>query len=61
MVINWINCELGSGPIPFRTQDWKHLDFLNIKDLIEKCLQYEPSNRINAKDALQHPWIIQAG
>ena len=28
-----------------------------LKDLIEKCLQYEPSKRITSKEALKHPWF----
>jgi len=50
---------LGSGDIPFRPVDWKHLenDGLYLKDLIVHCLKLNPKERITAKDALKHPWL----
>jgi serine/threonine protein kinase len=50
---------LGTGDIPFRQIDWKHLDNegFYIKDLIVKCLKMEPKERITAKEALSHQWF----
>lgn len=50
--------KYGQGKIPFRDIDWEEFTSYNlIKDLIEKCLEYEPSKRITAKEALNHPWF----
>lgn len=49
--------QYGTGPIPFRENDWTSFEFNLLKDLIEKCLQYDPSKRISSKDALKHPWF----
>lgn len=49
--------KYGKGPLPFRAVDWKGYDFDKVKDLIEKCLQVEPANRISAVEALNHPWF----
>lgn len=49
--------KYGTGPIPFRENDWSSFDFNLLKDLIEKCLQYDPSKRISSKEALKHPWF----
>jgi serine/threonine protein kinase len=48
-----INVYLGSEPIPFVKRDWKKID-PEFQSLIKSCLEYEPSNRISAKDALRH-------
>ena len=29
-----------------------------MKDLINRCLEYDPKQRITAKEALLHPWIV---
>ena len=50
---------LGSGPIPFRDRDWRKYNN-NIKDLIIECLETKPEKRIQAADALQHPWFSEA-
>lgn len=47
----------GSGPIPFRTQDWKLFDFPKLKNLIEGCLEINPEKRFTVKDALNHEWF----
>lgn len=49
--------QYGSGPIPFREKDWNNLSFYEIKDLIQKCLQFESHNRISAQKALKHHWF----
>jgi serine/threonine protein kinase len=49
--------KYGSGPIPFRSSDWRDYDFSNLKELIEACLHIDPSQRIKAEDALNHPWF----
>jgi len=36
---------------------WKSIS-REAKDLVKKLLTYDPSERISAEDALQHPWII---
>jgi serine/threonine protein kinase len=48
----------GSGPIPFREYDWKFFEGkLLIQDLIQQCLIMDPSKRITAEEALNHPWF----
>ncbi len=49
--------QYGSGPIPFRESDWSSFSFLKLKNLIELCLNYDPSKRISAREALKHPWF----
>lgn len=51
------NYKYGSGPIPFRAVDWKYFDFAKLKDLIIRCLEMNPENRITAKEALNHQWF----
>jgi calcium/calmodulin-dependent protein kinase I len=45
-----------SGPIPFRARDWRHLDEQGsiAQDLILKCLNLDPTQRISATEALNH-------
>ncbi len=47
----------GTGPIPFRNLDWKHFEFVKLKNLIEGCLEMDPAKRFTAKDALNHEWF----
>lgn len=49
--------QYGTGPIPFRERDWKNFNLPLIRDLIERCLQMDPSKRISAQEALKHPWF----
>lgn len=49
--------NIGSGPIPFLQNHWKKFDFINLKNLIESCLQINPVNRITAEEAINHPWF----
>ena len=44
--------------IPFRKYDWRRKN-PEIKDLILKCMKYNPQERITADEALQHPWFTQ--
>jgi serine/threonine protein kinase len=47
----------GQEQLNFFPRSWENLDFINLKDLIEKCLKYEPENRISVEVALNHPWF----
>ncbi len=49
--------KVGSGPIPFLKSNWTKFDFPNLKNLIESCLEINPSKRITAEDAINHPWF----
>lgn len=50
--------KYGSGPIPFRPADWRDFEGRElIQDLISKCLQMNPTDRITAREALEHPWF----
>ncbi|CDW90587.1 protein kinase domain containing protein [Stylonychia lemnae] len=42
--------------IKFETKVWKRVS-QNGKDLVRQLLQIDPKKRIQAKDALQHPWF----
>lgn len=50
------NFTYSSGDIPFRKYDWKRKNPL-LQDLISKCMNYEPSKRISAEEALLHPFF----
>jgi len=52
------NYKYGTGPIPFLASHWKKFDFTNLRNLIESCLKINPSERITAEDALNHPWFL---
>lgn len=50
--------KYGTGPIPFRKNEWKYFEGKDlIQDLIKQCLYIDPSKRISAEDALNHPWF----
>ncbi len=50
--------KYGSGPIPFRKTDWRDFEGRElIKDLISRCLKFDPRERISAAEALDHPWF----
>lgn len=51
------NIFKGTGPIPFRKVDWKNFDFVNLKNLIDSCMESDPAKRISAEDALNHVWF----
>jgi serine/threonine protein kinase len=48
--------KYGSGPIPFRDRDWKKRSHEH-KDLVSKLLEFDPTKRISAEEALLHPWF----
>ena len=50
------NFKYGSGPIPFRNVDWRKRD-RELQNLISGCLEVDPTKRISAYDALNHPWF----
>ncbi|KAJ1613347.1 calcium/calmodulin dependent protein kinase [Cryptosporidium canis] len=50
--------KVQKGVYGFKEEDWKHVSFLAI-DLIRRLLTYNPTERITARDALNHPWITR--
>ena len=52
------NFKYGSGPIPFKNVDWRKRN-KQLQNLIEACMEIDPSKRITAADALQHPWFAE--
>lgn len=45
-----------SGALKFFARDWKDLQ-PELQDLITRMLNKDPSQRITAEDALEHPWL----
>ena len=45
-----------SGDFTFPDNEWKNIS-TNAKDLIQKLLCVEPSQRITADELLDHPWV----
>ena len=45
-----------NAPVPFRKVDWKNRS-QELQDLVAQMLVIDPSNRISAAEALQHPWF----
>lgn len=52
------NFSYSDGDIPFRKFDWRRKS-PELKDLISKCMTYDPKCRLSAEEALQHPWFKQ--
>lgn len=50
--------KYGSGPIPFAASDWRKRSKA-MQNLITRCLEMDPSKRITAKEALEHPWFSE--
>jgi serine/threonine protein kinase len=48
--------QIGSGPIPFRKRDWRKLS-PTVQELIQKCLEMDPVERITSEEALLHDWL----
>lgn len=48
--------KYGEKPIPFAPRDWRKKD-KSLQDLICACLEVDPSKRITAREALEHPWF----
>jgi calcium-dependent protein kinase len=49
-----------SAPLRFAPSKlWAHVS-ADAKDLVKKLLDRNPSRRISAEDALQHPWMVNA-
>ena len=46
------------NPLPSYPRHWKKYEGTGLFDLIDKCLKLDPSQRIGAADALQHPFLI---
>ena len=42
--------------MPLTTEDPMYLSDLGL-DLMMKMMQYDPSKRISAEEALEHPWF----
>jgi len=47
-----------NAPVPFRKQDWRDRS-QELQDLVAQMLVIDPSNRITAAEALQHPWFCK--
>jgi len=52
--------KYGEGPIPFRRIDWRKRS-KEVQDLISKLLEVDPTKRLSAKEALEHPWFQNQG
>lgn len=51
--------KISVGRFAFPSPEWDFISF-EAKDLITKMLTFEPSRRISAREALQHPWLNNA-
>jgi len=40
-----------------KLSDKEHKKVLELKDLLERCLNLDPAKRIQAKDAINHPFL----
>jgi serine/threonine protein kinase len=50
-MLKWGYSFIGSGPVPFRTSDWKYRGRL-LPDLVRNCLEMDPEKRISSEEAL---------
>ncbi|ELP84472.1 serine/threonine protein kinase DCLK3, putative [Entamoeba invadens IP1] len=48
--------QMQSGEVVFDSDDWKHVSD-NARDFIIRCLYPDPRLRMNAEQALSHPWF----
>lgn len=48
--------KVKKGNFHFKGKEWSHIS-VEAKDLIKRCLQLNPNDRISASDALKHPWF----
>ncbi|CAB3407811.1 unnamed protein product [Caenorhabditis bovis] len=48
--------RVGDGKISMSNSVWNNISE-NAKDLVRKMLDVDPNRRVNAKQALQHPWL----
>jgi calcium-dependent protein kinase len=51
--------KVAAGRYSFPSPEWDLVSF-EAKDLITKMLTLDPSRRISATEALQHPWLLNA-
>lgn len=51
-----IYLKIQKGEFSYREKDWLSVSD-EAKDLINKCLTYDPKKRITAQQALEHPWV----
>lgn len=49
--------NVGKGKFSMKSQCWNNVSE-PAKDLLKKMLEFEPSKRISAQEAIEHPWII---
>ena len=46
------------GRYTMPAREWNHIS-AKAKDLVQQMLKYDPKDRISAKDALKHIWILE--
>ncbi|CAG9320382.1 unnamed protein product [Blepharisma stoltei] len=51
--------KVKTGRYSFPSPEWDSISF-EAKDLIEKMLTFDPERRISAREALAHPWLLNA-
>ena len=56
------NYMYGTGDIPFRPRDWRHLKEKGkyAQDFVLKCLQLDPEKRITVEEALNHEFLVDS-
>lgn len=50
--------KFGAGPIPFPPSDFRKRSKA-MQNLIERCLEMDPTKRITAEEAIKHPWFSE--